>query len=218
MLITGERTATLELELATADIAVQGTEDDSRSRASGADPRRPRRHPGGRRSRGPGLAAGRVHRGHRCVRHGFADCSGRSRGRGRARHEGFFILEGEVEYTVGVGEEQQTIVAKDGASVWIPRGTMRDFKVRSETARALDFYTPGGFDKSISHLATTASARNAAARRQRRGQPERLPERPGEAASGLPGDLVVADVEPALGHELARCLQDASAVALGVAT
>lgn len=73
--------------------------------------------------------------------------------------EGFFIIEGEVEYTVGVGDDRHAVIAKDGASVWIPRGTMHAFQVKSETARALNFYTPGGFDESISYLATPATAR-----------------------------------------------------------
>jgi quercetin dioxygenase-like cupin family protein len=73
--------------------------------------------------------------------------------------EGFFIIEGAVEYDVGDGDEQETILAADGAAVWIPRGTRHAFEVKSETARALNFYTPGGFDESISMLATAATAK-----------------------------------------------------------
>lgn len=73
--------------------------------------------------------------------------------------EGFFIIEGAVEYTVGHSQEQQTILAEDGAAVWIPRGTRHAFEIKSETARALNFYTPGGFDESISMLATPATAK-----------------------------------------------------------
>lgn len=71
--------------------------------------------------------------------------------------EGFFIIEGAVEYTVG--EEECVIVAEDGAAVWIPRGTRHAFVVQSPTARALNFYTPCGFDESISMLATPAPTR-----------------------------------------------------------
>ncbi len=73
--------------------------------------------------------------------------------------EGFFIIQGAVEYTVGQGDEEQTILAEDGAAVWIPRGTRHAFDVKSETARALNFYIPGGFDESISMLATPAAAK-----------------------------------------------------------
>lgn len=73
--------------------------------------------------------------------------------------EGFFIIDGEVEYTVGAGADEQTIVARDGAAVWIPRGTLHSFTVKSETSRALNFYTPGGFDESISYRATPATAK-----------------------------------------------------------
>jgi quercetin dioxygenase-like cupin family protein len=73
--------------------------------------------------------------------------------------EGFFIIEGAVEYTVGHDTEQQTILAEDGAAVWIPRGTRHTFEVKSQTARALNFYTPGGFDESISMLASPATAK-----------------------------------------------------------
>ncbi len=73
--------------------------------------------------------------------------------------EGFFIIDGAIEYTVGAGDDQRTALAEAGASVWIPRGTRHTFTVKSETSRALNFYTPGGFDESISLLATPAAAR-----------------------------------------------------------
>jgi len=73
--------------------------------------------------------------------------------------EGFFIIDGAVEYTVEDDGGPRTILAKDGAAVWIPRGTQHAFEVKSPTARALNFYTPGGFDESISMLATPATAR-----------------------------------------------------------
>ena len=71
--------------------------------------------------------------------------------------EGFFIIDGEVAYTVGDHEDRHTIVAESGGAVWIPRGTWHTFEVQSETARALNFYTPGGFDENISLLATPAT-------------------------------------------------------------
>ncbi len=92
--------------------------------------------------------------------------------------EGFFIIEGEVEYVVGAGDEQQTILASDGASVWIPRGTLHAFQVSSETARALNFYTPGGFDESISYLATPAPARTLPPADSGEGDPSGFPDDP----------------------------------------
>lgn len=70
--------------------------------------------------------------------------------------EGFFIIDGEIEYTVGAGDDRQTIAAKAGGSVWIPRGTAHACTVKSEVTRALNFYTPGGFDDNTAYLATPA--------------------------------------------------------------
>jgi mannose-6-phosphate isomerase-like protein (cupin superfamily) len=92
--------------------------------------------------------------------------------------EGFFIIEGEVEYVVGVGDEQQTIRAGNGASVWIPRGTLHAFQVKSETARALNFYTPGGFDESISYLATPTTAKTLPPSDSGEGDPGGFPNDP----------------------------------------
>jgi mannose-6-phosphate isomerase-like protein (cupin superfamily) len=50
--------------------------------------------------------------------------------------EGFFIIDGEIEYTVGAGDDRQTIAAKAGGSVWIPRGTAHACTVKSEVTRA----------------------------------------------------------------------------------
>jgi hypothetical protein len=69
------------------------------------------------------------------------------------------IVDGAIEYTVGDGDEQRTTLAEPGAAVWIPRGTRHTFTVKTETSRAVNFYTPGGFDESISMLATPATAR-----------------------------------------------------------
>lgn len=68
--------------------------------------------------------------------------------------EGFYILEGEIRYEVG--EEPSVIVGQAGAAVWIPPGTPHAFTVTSETCRALNFYTPGGFDDQFSFLAAPA--------------------------------------------------------------
>ncbi|MFZ0090626.1 MAG: quercetin 2,3-dioxygenase [Solirubrobacteraceae bacterium] len=70
-------------------------------------------------------------------------------------HEGFYVLEGEITYTIGL--DDQNIVAGPGAAIWIPPATAHAFKVTSEQARALNFYTPGGFDDQFSYLATPAT-------------------------------------------------------------
>lgn len=70
-------------------------------------------------------------------------------------HEAFYIIEGEIEFQVGT----ELITAGAGAAIWIPPGTPHGFRVKSETARALNMYTPGGFDDNTSMLATPAAAR-----------------------------------------------------------
>jgi quercetin dioxygenase-like cupin family protein len=70
-------------------------------------------------------------------------------------HEGFYVIEGEITYTVGADEQQ--LVAGPGAAVWIPPGTPHAFKVTSGPCRALNFYTPGGFDDHFFYLATPAT-------------------------------------------------------------
>ena len=59
--------------------------------------------------------------------------------------EGFFVSEGEITY-LAAGEQ---LTAKTGSFVWIPRGTVHSFRVDSETATLLNFYTPAGFEQTI---------------------------------------------------------------------
>ncbi len=59
--------------------------------------------------------------------------------------EGFFVNEGAITYMAG-GEQ---LIAKQGSFVWIPRGTVHSFRVDSETATLLNFYTPAGFEQVI---------------------------------------------------------------------
>ena len=70
-------------------------------------------------------------------------------------HEVFYLLEGEITFQVG----ETLLTVGKGATVWIPPGTVHSFYIESETARALNMYTPGGFDNTISMLATPAGAR-----------------------------------------------------------
>lgn len=71
--------------------------------------------------------------------------------------EGFYILDGEIEYLVG--DEKRRITGRAGTTVWIPPGTPHSFKVTSPHARALNFYTPGGFDDRFKYLAKPAAER-----------------------------------------------------------
>ena len=59
--------------------------------------------------------------------------------------EGFYVIDGEITY-VANGEQ---LVARQGSFVWIPRGTAHGFRVESETATLLNFYTPSGFEQMV---------------------------------------------------------------------
>jgi mannose-6-phosphate isomerase-like protein (cupin superfamily) len=63
--------------------------------------------------------------------------------------EWFYVMEGEM--TVELGD--QTIIGRAGDSLWIPRGTVHRFKVTSPVCRALNGYTPAGFEQVIIGLA-----------------------------------------------------------------
>ena len=69
-------------------------------------------------------------------------------------YEIFYILEGEITFQLGT----ELVTAGTGAAVWIPPGTPHGFRVKTETARALNMYLPGGFD-DVSLLGTPATAR-----------------------------------------------------------
>jgi quercetin dioxygenase-like cupin family protein len=69
--------------------------------------------------------------------------------------EGFYLLEGEITFQAG----DQILKAQDGFSVSIPRGTVHSFRVDSEVAHILNFYTPGGFEQIIVELGQPALTR-----------------------------------------------------------
>jgi uncharacterized cupin superfamily protein len=65
----------------------------------------------------------------------------------------FYILDGEL-----VLQLSDTVVAGTaGQLVRIPAGTPHCFAVRSDTARVLNFYVPGGLDTQIAMLGTPAT-------------------------------------------------------------
>ena len=72
------------------------------------------------------------------------------------QHEGFYLLEGAITFQAG----DQILKAQGGFSVSIPRGTIHSFRVDSEVAHVLNFYTPGGFEEIIIELGQPAPTRS----------------------------------------------------------
>ena len=75
-------------------------------------------------------------------------------------HEGadevFYILEGEVEFLL----ENRIERAGKGALVFIPRGTVHAFHVTgARPCRALNLYTPGGFERTLAAFAQPTETR-----------------------------------------------------------
>lgn len=82
------------------------------------------------------------------------------RGSGPSPHyhdqdEAFTILDGEITFAVG----GQVLLGVAGSFVFVPRGVVHSFRVRSETARILNSYTPGGFERVIMALGEPAPER-----------------------------------------------------------
>ena len=88
--------------------------------------------------------------------------------------EGFFIIEGAVEYTVGEGDDEQTILAEDGAAPRV-RGPVRD-GARPELLH------PGRLRREHLHA---RRRQDASSRRKRQERSAGLPHRSGEGG-GLP--------------------------------
>lgn len=68
--------------------------------------------------------------------------------------ESNYILEGEIIYTVG----EETIYAKQGDYIHLPKNVPHTFKLVTETARTLLLITPGGFEKMFVECGTRAQA------------------------------------------------------------
>lgn len=69
--------------------------------------------------------------------------------------EGFHVLEGEITFQAG----DQILKASNGFFISIARGTIHSFRVDSEVARILNFYTPGGFEQTAIELGQPALTR-----------------------------------------------------------
>ena len=59
--------------------------------------------------------------------------------------EVFYVVEGEAELVAGDKRE----LLKSGSLVFIPRGTVHAFRVRSEIAKLLNLYTQSGFERIL---------------------------------------------------------------------
>jgi quercetin dioxygenase-like cupin family protein len=62
--------------------------------------------------------------------------------------ESFYVLDGEIEMTLGT----ETISVKSGGYVFAPRGIPHTFKVKSDTAKFLVTAYPAGFDSFVKEL------------------------------------------------------------------
>ena len=69
--------------------------------------------------------------------------------------EAFYVIEGNITF-VAAGQQLQ---ASTGSFVSIPAGTTHNFRVDSETAHVLNFYSPAGFEQVVMRLGVPASTR-----------------------------------------------------------
>ena len=69
--------------------------------------------------------------------------------------EVFYMLEGQAEFLAGNIRE----TAGTGSLIFVLRGTVHAFRVRSETARILNLYTQAGFERLIEATARPATAK-----------------------------------------------------------
>ncbi|WP_027087951.1 cupin domain-containing protein [Cohnella panacarvi] len=63
--------------------------------------------------------------------------------------ESFFILEGEIEYTIG----DKVYHAKPGTYLFAPRGIVHSFRLETNEAKYIVTAYPAGFDKFVKELA-----------------------------------------------------------------
>ena len=66
----------------------------------------------------------------------------------RDMDEVFYVLDGETEFMNG----ETRRIARKGALVFVPRGTVHGFRVVSGEARFLNLYTPAGFDRLVTAM------------------------------------------------------------------
>lgn len=66
--------------------------------------------------------------------------------------EAYYLLEGEMTFRVG----GQTIEAKPGDFVWLPRGIEHSFELKTAQVRALVVLTPAGLEEAFKQLGEPA--------------------------------------------------------------
>jgi len=69
--------------------------------------------------------------------------------------EGFYIMEGEATFLVA----DQELKAGPGSFLSVPMGTRHSFRIDTETARLLNWYTPPGFENVLLQLGVEAKTR-----------------------------------------------------------
>jgi quercetin dioxygenase-like cupin family protein len=69
--------------------------------------------------------------------------------------EVFYMLDGEAEFFL----EDRREVAREGAMVFIPRGSVHAFRVNSDSSRFLNLYTGAGFERTITEMGQATNVR-----------------------------------------------------------
>jgi quercetin dioxygenase-like cupin family protein len=69
--------------------------------------------------------------------------------------EALYLLQGEITLVAG----EQKISTKAGSLTYLPAHCVHSFRVDTPEARLLNFYLPGGFERSITEFGTPASSR-----------------------------------------------------------
>ncbi|GCE25875.1 cupin [Dictyobacter alpinus] len=69
--------------------------------------------------------------------------------------EAFYLIDGTITFLTN----GQTMQASTGAFVFIPGGTVHSFRVDSDTAHILNFYTPAGFEQIVMRQGVPAQTR-----------------------------------------------------------
>jgi len=67
----------------------------------------------------------------------------------------FYLLDGEITMIAG----DMRLAVKGGSLVYIPAECVHTFRVDSETARVLNLYLPGGFERVVTEFGTRAQSR-----------------------------------------------------------
>ncbi len=72
--------------------------------------------------------------------------------------ESFTVIEGELLFSLGEGDDERVVRAGAGSFVWIPPGTRHEFRVESAGARVFNAFAPAGLEKMIAEISVPARA------------------------------------------------------------